>query len=45
MAQLGPIAYVGSEDYTLYALDTVTLRLAWRFLVSAHPHQARSHRP
>jgi outer membrane protein assembly factor BamB len=35
MAQHGPIAYVGSEDYTLYALDTVTLRLVWRFLVSA----------
>jgi outer membrane protein assembly factor BamB len=32
MGQYGEIAYIGSEDATLYALNMVTSRLLWRFL-------------
>jgi outer membrane protein assembly factor BamB len=35
MGQHGAMAYVGSEDYTLYALNMDNQRLAWRFLASA----------
>jgi outer membrane protein assembly factor BamB len=35
MGQHGSMAYVGSEDYSLYALNVDKRHLAWRFLASA----------
>ncbi len=32
MGQHGAMAYIGSEDYTLYALNMETHTLSWRFL-------------
>ena len=35
MGQYGLTAYIGSEDYTLYAMTMTNQHLAWRFLASA----------
>jgi len=35
MGQYGLTAYVGSDDYSLYALDVHSLRIVWRFFAQA----------
>ncbi len=35
MGQYGLTAYVGSDDYSLYALDVQSERIVWRFLAQA----------
>jgi outer membrane protein assembly factor BamB len=35
MGQHGPMAYIGAEDYTLYAINAENQHLAWRFFASA----------
>jgi outer membrane protein assembly factor BamB len=39
MGQHGDMAYIGSDDYTLYALHIGNLRLYWRYLSGAPIHR------